>query len=81
MALTTPEYVRAYPKGVLPFIPFSDHHSRTIYTDRCTSWIRHLPIYIPWSRCLPVVNPRSARLPHCNSGDSHSCCFHQFGNL
>ena len=23
MALTTPEYVRAYPKGVLPFIPFS----------------------------------------------------------
>jgi multiple sugar transport system permease protein len=23
MAFTTPEYVRAYPKGVLPFIPFS----------------------------------------------------------
>jgi len=23
MALTTPQYVRAYPKGVLPFIPFS----------------------------------------------------------
>src|SRR5512139_2461633 len=23
MALTTPAYVRAYPKGVLPFIPFS----------------------------------------------------------
>ena len=23
MALTTPEYVRAYPKGVFPFIPFS----------------------------------------------------------
>ena len=23
MALTTPEYVRSYPKGVLPFIPFS----------------------------------------------------------
>lgn len=28
MALTTPEYVRAYPKGVLPFIPFSSDTMR-----------------------------------------------------